>query len=129
MWIPSSSSLITLLAQKLLTPLSADPSVSHPMYPNHTLLTLNDGNVLPSPAFGVGSALYQKNATHDVLLALQTGYRHIDNAAIYANEESVGEAIRMGDVKREDLYITTKYDAIEGADVEEEFHASLKKVC
>jgi hypothetical protein len=127
MWIPASS-LVTLLAQKLLGS-TAEPSLSHPTYPNHTLLALNDGNFLPSPAFGVGSALYQKDAKHDVLLALETGYRHIDNAAIYANEESVGAAIRSGGVKREDLYITTKYDAINGSDVETEFHSSLKKVC
>lgn len=47
-----------------------------------------------------------------VLLALEAGYRHIDTASIYQNEEYVGQgladAIEKGVVKREDVFVTTK---------------------
>ncbi|KAL7408938.1 oxidoreductase [Mrakia frigida] len=116
MYIP-----ITLLTKLTEMVFSSAPTT----FPNHTLITLNDGGFIPSPAFGVGSALYQKNATEDVVLALKNGYRHIDNAAIYGNEESVGEALKIAKVPREELYITTKYD---GGDVRTEFELSLKKL-
>lgn len=117
---------VLAFAQALL---SAGSGADTPQaFPNHTLYALNDGGVIPSPAFGVGSALYQRNATGDVLLALQNGYRHLDNARIYGNEASVGEAIRLSGVERSELYITTKYDAIGGEGVRQEFMKSLKDV-
>lgn len=105
------------------------PTLNKAAFSNHTLLALNDGNFLPSPAFGVGSAFYQQNATEAVRSALRVGYRHLDNAAIYGNEASVGEAMRLEGISREELYITTKYDYIESEDVEVEFQKSLDKVC
>jgi len=49
----------------------------------------------------------------------------VDNAAIYDNEASVGDALRIAEIPRDELYITTKYD---GGDVRAEFELSLKKV-
>ena len=40
--------------------------------------------------------------------ALDAGYRHIDTAAFYGNEESVGKAIRDSGIAREEIYVTTK---------------------
>jgi len=43
-----------------------------------------------------------------VLAALEAGYRHIDTAALYGNEESVGAAIRESGIPREQIFVTTK---------------------
>ncbi|CAH0595192.1 unnamed protein product [Chrysodeixis includens] len=76
------------------------------------LKQLNDGNVIPSLAlgtFGFGDIPKVRQA---VLWAIQAGYRHIDTAALYGNEEEVGrgiaDAIQQGLVKREELFVTTK---------------------
>ncbi|CDZ97194.1 Aldo/keto reductase family proteins [Phaffia rhodozyma] len=103
-------------------------ATSDGLYPKHIVYPLNDGSVIPSPAFGVGSALYQKNATEDVLLALKNKYRHLDNAAIYKNEESVGDAIRQSGLHRKELYLTSKFANIDGDDVRTEFNKSLAKL-
>lgn len=47
---------------------------------------------------------------------------------MYGNEKSVGDAIRASGIKRDELYITTKYDHLNGSSVEKEFQASLHKV-
>lgn len=80
--------------------------------------TLTDGNfILPSgqkmPAVGYGCWKLTKEKTADfIYLAIKLGYRHIDEAAIYANEVECGQGIKRaideGIVKREDLFITTK---------------------
>ncbi|GMA60860.1 aldo/keto reductase [Alicyclobacillus fastidiosus] len=69
---------------------------------------LNNG--VEMPWFGLGVYKAQagaevEQAIHD---ALEIGYRHIDTAALYENEESVGEAIRTSGLKREDVFVTTK---------------------
>lgn len=74
-------------------------------------LSLADGSTLP--AFGLGTWLSEPEVvTRAVRVAIELGYRHIDTAKIYNNEEAVGqgiaEAIAAGDVKREDLWVTTK---------------------
>ena len=73
--------------------------------------TLNTGTTIPKIGFGTwqipnGDAAY--NAT---LLALKSGYRHIDTARVYGNEESVGKAIRDSGIDREEIFITTKLPA------------------
>jgi len=57
--------------------------------------------------------------------ALETGFVHIDTAAYYANEESVGAGLRQSGLARSDFYITTKYNT---GDVREAFEASLNKL-
>lgn len=74
-------------------------------------LTLLDGTAFP--AFGLGTWLSAPDAVYRaVRVAIERGYRHIDAAWIYLNEEEVGrgigEAIAAGDVTREDLWVTTK---------------------
>ena len=58
--------------------------------------------------FGTWKAADGEEAYQAVLAALKAGYRHIDTAAIYQNEESVGWAIKDSGLAREDLFITTK---------------------
>lgn len=61
------------------------------------------------PALGFGTwQLKGEDCTQSVLKALEIGYRHIDTAQIYENEEHVGAAIGKSGVKREDIFLTTK---------------------
>lgn len=64
--------------------------------------------------------------------AIETGYRHIDTAAIYGNEEAVGravaDAVKAGDVQREELFITTKLWNADQARGKEAFAESQKKL-
>ena len=69
---------------------------------------LNNGVKIPVLGFGTWKAADGEEAYQAVLAALKAGYRHIDTAAIYQNEESVGRAIKDSGLKREDLFITTK---------------------
>ncbi|XP_028173980.1 aldo-keto reductase AKR2E4-like isoform X2 [Ostrinia furnacalis] len=83
-------------------------------------LKMNDGNYMPAIALGTylgfgkdGPIKSENNMLHDAIIhALNAGYRHIDTAAIYNTEAEIGEALRMklasGEIKREDLFITTK---------------------
>jgi diketogulonate reductase-like aldo/keto reductase len=69
---------------------------------------LNDGVLMPVLGLGVWQTP-AGSATHDAVRhALATGYRLIDTATIYENEEAVGSAIRASGVPREDVFVTTK---------------------
>lgn len=74
-------------------------------------LTLNNGKKIPMLGFGVYQ-VSKEEAKRCVKDAIKVGYRHIDTAQSYFNEEEVGDAIleciNEGIVKREDLFITTK---------------------
>lgn len=70
--------------------------------------TLSNGIKMPMEGFGVFQVEDPAQCKQAVLDALKTGYRLIDTAAAYLNEEAVGEAIRESGVPREDLFITTK---------------------
>ena len=70
--------------------------------------TLNNGVSIPVLGFGTWKAENGEVAYQAVLEALKAGYRHIDTAAIYKNEESVGRAIRDSSVSRQEIFVTTK---------------------
>ena len=70
--------------------------------------TLNNGVRMPMLGYGVFQIDDQKVCQQAVMDAIEVGYRHIDTAATYMNEEAVGAAIRESGVKREDLFVTTK---------------------
>jgi len=67
-------------------------------------------NGVQSPCIGFGTFQLPNNAVCEtaVLEAIKAGYRHIDTAAIYANEEMCGSGIKNSGIKREDLFVTTK---------------------
>ena len=69
---------------------------------------LNDGRHIPVLGFGTWKAKDGEEAYQAVKVALEAGYRHIDTAAIYQNEESVGKAIKDSGIPREELFVTTK---------------------
>ncbi|HEV2061010.1 MAG TPA: aldo/keto reductase [Solirubrobacteraceae bacterium] len=70
---------------------------------------LVDGNEIPLLGFGVWQVRDGRECEDAVRWALQAGYRHIDTAQAYGNEESVGRALRDSGVPREDVFITTKF--------------------
>lgn len=69
---------------------------------------LNNGVEIPVVGFGTWQTPNGQVAKDAVLAALESGYRHIDTAAAYGNETSVGEAIKASGIKRNELFVTTK---------------------
>jgi len=74
---------------------------------NVPTLAFNDGTSIPQLGFGVWR-VPNDEAARTVGTAIKAGYRSIDTAAIYGNEEGVGDAIAASAVPRDQLYITTK---------------------
>ncbi len=69
---------------------------------------LSNGVTIPCLGFGTWQTPDGETAVQSVRCAIDAGYRHIDTAQAYGNEESVGKAIRLSGVPRKDLFITTK---------------------
>lgn len=69
---------------------------------------LNNGVEMPLLGFGVFQIRDAEECERCVYEAIQTGYRLIDTAASYGNEEAVGKAIKRSGVAREELFVTTK---------------------
>jgi diketogulonate reductase-like aldo/keto reductase len=70
---------------------------------------LADGNEMPTLGLGVWQVPNGPDCENAVRWALELGYRHIDTAQAYGNEESVGNALRDSGVPREEVFITTKF--------------------
>jgi 2,5-diketo-D-gluconate reductase A len=70
---------------------------------------LADGNEIPLLGLGVWQVPNGPEAENSVRWALELGYRHVDTAQAYGNEESVGRALRDSGVPREDVFVTTKF--------------------
>jgi diketogulonate reductase-like aldo/keto reductase len=71
-------------------------------------VTLNNGVKIPQFGLGVWRAANGPETKNAVIWALEAGYRSIDTASLYANEDSVGEGLRESGVPRKDVFITTK---------------------
>lgn len=93
-------------------------------------VVLNNGIEMPILGFGVFQVTDAGECERSVVDAIQSGYRLIDTAASYLNEEAVGKAIKRSGVAREDLFITTKLwiqkDGYEGT--KKAFEKSLKRL-
>jgi diketogulonate reductase-like aldo/keto reductase len=72
-------------------------------------LALADGNRIPMLGLGVWQVRNGPECVNAVRWALELGYRHIDTAQAYGNEESVGQALRDSGVPREEVFLTTKF--------------------
>lgn len=90
---------------------------------NTNSLTLNTGSKIPQ--IGFGSMLTSKDA---ILQSLKEGCRHIDTAAIYGNEDQVGQAIAESKIPREEIFITTKLWNTRHKDVAAALDESLAKL-
>lgn len=71
-------------------------------------VTLKNGVKMPALGFGVFQIADPETCEQAVYDALMSGYRLIDTAAVYGNEEAVGRAVRRSGIPREELFITTK---------------------
>ncbi|EKM55132.1 uncharacterized protein PHACADRAFT_94464 [Phanerochaete carnosa HHB-10118-sp] len=92
-------------------------------------ISLNDGTSIPWLAFGSGTAFFGKDASKPVTDAIRAGFRHIDAAQMYKNEEYVGAGIAAAGVPRAELYITTKLNKVpEGQTVRDLLVDSLRKL-
>ncbi|PHM71161.1 2,5-didehydrogluconate reductase DkgA [Xenorhabdus kozodoii] len=72
-----------------------------------TIIKLADGNHMPQLGLGVWKASNEQ-VVKSIHTALEVGYRSIDTAAIFHNEEGVGKALQETDIPREEIFITTK---------------------
>jgi 2,5-diketo-D-gluconate reductase A len=82
-----------------------DPATSD----KHTRLLAN-GNEIPVLALGVWQVRNGPTCVNAVRWALELGYRHIDTAQAYGNEESVGQGLRESGVPRQEVFLTTKFN-------------------
>ena len=90
-------------------------------------IKLNDGNSIPQLGYGVFQVDPAK--TEELVAeALRVGYRHIDTAAIYGNEEGVGRAIAKSGIPREELFVTTKLWNDDQTNAAAALDESLKKL-
>jgi len=89
-----------------------------------------NGVSIPNIGFGTWQLAPGKETERAVSEALRVGYRHIDTATIYGNEENVGEAARRSGMAREDIFITTKvWNSERGYDKAlSAFDASMQKL-
>ena len=69
---------------------------------------LNNGYKIPCIGFGTWQIPDGETAVSAVKVALESGYRHIDAAAVYGNEIGVGKGISESGIKRSDLFVTSK---------------------
>ncbi|WP_261642180.1 2,5-didehydrogluconate reductase DkgA [Erwinia mallotivora] len=91
------------------------------------VIKLRDGTVMPQIGLGVWQASIDE-ARQAALKALEVGYRSIDTAAIYKNEEGIGQALQETTVARDDIFITTKLWNDDQQNVPEALETSLKKL-
>ena len=96
--------------------------------PNLSSFVLNNGQHIPSIGYGTG--LLIDGCDLAITAAIEVGYRHIDTARFYENEKQIGNAIasliKLGKIKRSDLFIVTKVWNNLDSDAEKDLRASLK---
>ncbi|MEM8859135.1 MAG: aldo/keto reductase [Chloroflexota bacterium] len=93
-------------------------------------VTLNNGVKMPQFGLGVFQSKEGPEVENAVRAAIDFGYRHIDTAAIYGNEEGTGKAVRDSGIAREHMFITTKVwnSAQREGKVREALEDSLRKL-
>ncbi len=91
-------------------------------------LTLNNGVKIPRLGFGTYQITPGEETQECVEYALKCGYRHVDTAAYYENEASVGKAVRNSGIKREDIFVTTKLKNDDHVDPLKAFNVSFDKL-
>lgn len=89
-------------------------------------------NGVKIPEIGLGVFRFENNeqGQKSIISALNSGYRHLDTAMFYGNEECVGQSIAESDVKREDIFVTTKLwnEDIKNGNIRPAFEESLRKL-
>lgn len=95
--------MIRILSKRLFRTMSGVTSISHKVI-------LNDGKKMPLFGLGCWATETDEAAYNAVLSALKEGYRLIDTAALYGNEEAVGKALRDSGLDRDEYFLVTKLD-------------------
>lgn len=90
-------------------------------------ITLNDGNTIPGYGFGCYNAFGEEIA-NAVRMALENGYRYIDSATFYKNEDAVGQGIADAGIDREEIFILSKTWPAAFDQVEASVAANLKNL-
>ena len=90
-------------------------------------VALNDGTTIPQLGYG-SFRVDPADSERLVSQALELGYRHIDTAAFYGNEEGVGRAIAASGIDRDELYVTTKLWNDRHADADVALKESLERL-
>ncbi|MBI9107350.1 MAG: aldo/keto reductase [Spirochaetales bacterium] len=95
-----------------------------------TDFTLSNGNLVPAIGLGTFRIEDQSVAANTVRAAIEAGYRHIDTAAIYGNEEGVGRGLIDSGINRKDIFLTTKIwnDELRNGRIREAFAESLERL-
>lgn len=91
-------------------------------------IPLNDGRAIPQLGLGVWQIPKGRKCEAAVRAALDAGYRHIDTASFYGNEESVGAAIRASGIAREEIFVATKLWNSEHGSPERALGESLRRL-
>ena len=93
-------------------------------------LQLNSGHQMPLLGLGVYKATNDNELSHAIETAFANGYRLIDTASAYKNEDGVGVAINSLSIPREDIFVTTKIwnNAQRMGDIEGAFNRSLERL-
>ena len=93
-------------------------------------IVMNNGVAIPQVGIGVFLTPKGEVTENAVRWTLEAGYRHVDTAMIYENEENVGNAIKASTVAREDIFITTKLwnEDIRQGRARDAFEESLKRL-
>jgi diketogulonate reductase-like aldo/keto reductase len=89
---------------------------------------LNDGRLIPQLGLGVWQIPNGRQCEKAVLTALENGYRHVDTASFYGNEDSVGAAVKSSGISRQEVFVTTKLWNSEHGEPERALDASLRRL-
>ena len=96
--------------------------------PQATLVHAN-GAAIPALGFGTWT-LRDEACTEAVQWAIQAGYRHVDTAAMYGNEEAVGAGVKGSGLPRDEIFVTTKvwHSDLRAADLRRSAETSLRRL-
>lgn len=95
---------------------------------SHPTLRLNTGTTIPALGLGVYQMKKGEQTRQAVRWALEAGYRHIDTASFYGNEEDVGRAVKESGIPREQIFLTTKLWPTDFLRPEKALKESLKRL-
>ncbi len=105
-----------------------EPEQQPPMSGTTDRAALADGTRIPLLGLGVWQVPNGPQCEEAVRWALEAGYRHIDTAQAYGNEESVGRGLRASGVPREEIFLTTKFYPARKADPAAEAQRSVQRL-
>jgi diketogulonate reductase-like aldo/keto reductase len=92
------------------------------------MIKLNDGRSIPQLGLGVWQIPAGRKCEAAVRTAFEAGYRHVDTASFYGNEESVGAAVGASGISRGEIFVTTKLWNSDHSNPERALEASLRKL-